>query len=163
MSKAVLTSIVLKRNVTMLDIASTRMLGQYGFLAKVFTTFEDLGISVDVVATSEVSISLTLDPAKLWGRELVQRANELDHVVEELEKIAVVKLLQRRSIISLIGNVQKSSLILEKVFKVLRSNGVNVQMISQGASKVNISLIVNDEEAEQCVRALHSAFFETSS
>ncbi|CAH2072796.1 unnamed protein product [Thlaspi arvense] len=163
MSKAVLTSIVLKRNVTMLDIASTRMLGQYGFLAKVFTTFEDLGISVDVVATSEVSISLTLDPAKLWGRELIQRESELDHVVEELEKIAVVKLLQRRSIISLIGNVQKSSLILEKVFQVLRSNGVNVQMISQGASKVNISLIVNDEEAEQCVRALHSAFFETSS
>ncbi|KAG7555206.1 Acetylglutamate kinase-like superfamily [Arabidopsis suecica] len=163
MSKAVLTSIVLKRNVTMLDIASTRMLGQYGFLAKVFTTFEDLGISVDVVATSEVSISLTLDPAKLWGRELIQRVNELDNLVEELEKIAVVKLLQRRSIISLIGNVQKSSLILEKVFQVLRSNGVNVQMISQGASKVNISLIVNDEEAEQCVRALHSAFFETDS
>lgn len=43
----------------------------------------------------------------------------------------------------------------------LRANGVNVQMISQGASKVNISLIVNDSEAEQCVRALHSAFFES--
>lgn len=159
MSKAVLTSIVLKRNVTMLDIVSTRMLGQFGFLAKVFSIFEDLGISVDVVATSEVSISLTLDPSKLWSRELIQQ--ELDHVVEELEKIAVVHLLQRRSIISLIGNVQRSSLILEKVFNVLRTNGVNVQMISQGASKVNISLIVNDDEAEQCVRALHSAFFES--
>ncbi|KAL3829435.1 hypothetical protein ACJIZ3_018237 [Penstemon smallii] len=120
MSDAVLTSIVLKRNVTMLDIASTRMLGQFGFLAK-----------------------------------------ELDHVVEELEKIAVVNLLQHRSIISLIGNVQRSSLILEKAFHVLRTNRVNVQMISQGASKVNISLIVNDSEAEQCVRALHFAFFET--
>ncbi|CAN1243812.1 Aspartokinase 2, chloroplastic [Linum perenne] len=165
MSKAVLTSIVLKRNVTMLDIVSTRMLGQFGFLAKVFSTFEDLGISVDVVATSEVSISLTLDPSKLWSRELIQQAsmpNELDHVVEELEKIAVVNLLQHRSIISLIGNVQRSSLILEKVFKVLRANGVNVQMISQGASKVNISLIVNDSESEQCVRALHTAFFETN-
>ncbi|XP_057982580.1 aspartokinase 2, chloroplastic-like isoform X2 [Malania oleifera] len=159
MSKAVLTSIVLKRNVTMLDIVSTRMLGQFGFLAKVFSIFEDLGISVDVVATSEVSISLTLDPSKLWSRELIQQ--ELDHVVEELEKIAVVNLLQHRSIISLIGNVQKSSLILEKVFCVLRTNGTNVQMISQGASKVNISLIVNDNEAEQCVRALHSTFFET--
>ncbi|XP_062010425.1 aspartokinase 2, chloroplastic-like isoform X2 [Rosa rugosa] len=158
MSKAVLTSIVLKRNVTMLDIVSTRMLGQYGFLAKVFTTFEDLGISVDVVATSEVSISLTLDPSKLWSRELIQQ--ELDHVVEELEKIAVVNLLQHRSIISLIGNVQKSSLILEKAFRVLRTIGVNVQMISQGASKVNISLVVNDNEAEQCVRALHQTFFE---
>ncbi|OIV90042.1 hypothetical protein TanjilG_21174 [Lupinus angustifolius] len=159
MSKAVLTSIVLKRNVTMLDITSTRMLGQYGFLAKVFSTFEDLGISVDVVATSEVSISLTLDPSKLWSRELIQQ--ELDHVVEELEKIAVVKLLQNRSIISLIGNVQMSSLILEKAFHVLRRLGVTVQMISQGASKVNISLVVNDNEAEQCVRALHSVFFES--
>eukprot|EP00262_Sarcandra_glabra_P012630 TRINITY_DN328_c1_g2_i1.p1 TRINITY_DN328_c1_g2~~TRINITY_DN328_c1_g2_i1.p1 ORF type:complete len:576 (+),score=94.99 TRINITY_DN328_c1_g2_i1:350-2077(+) len=158
MSKAVLTSIVLKRNVTMLDIVSTRMLGQFGFLAKVFSIFEDLGISVDVVATSEVSISLTLDPSKLWSRELIQQ--ELDHVVEELEKIAVVNLLQHRSIISLIGNVQRSSLILEKVFSVLRGNGVNVQMISQGASKVNISLIVNDSEAEQSVKALHVAFFE---
>ncbi|KAI7754117.1 hypothetical protein M8C21_014861 [Ambrosia artemisiifolia] len=161
MSKAVLTSIVLKRNVTMLDIVSTRMLGQFGFLAKVFSIFEDLGISVDVVATSEVSISLTLDPSKLWSRELIQQASELDHVVEELEKIAKVNLLQHRSIISLIGNVQRSSLVLEKAFHVLRENGVNVQMISQGASKVNISLIVNDDEAERCVTALHSAFFES--
>ncbi|KAK4272241.1 hypothetical protein QN277_020825 [Acacia crassicarpa] len=159
MSEAVLTSIVLKRNVTMLDIVSTRMLGQYGFLAKVFSIFEDLGISVDVVATSEVSISLTLDPSKLWSRELIQQ--ELDFVVEELEKIAVVDLLQSRSIISLIGNVQRSSLILEKAFRVLRTLGVTVQMISQGASKVNISLVVNDSEAEQCVKALHSTFFES--
>ncbi|CAL5349619.1 unnamed protein product [Camellia sinensis] len=159
MKKAVLTSIVLKRNVTMLDIVSIRMLGQFGFLAKVFSIFEDLGISVDVVATSEVSISLTLDPSKLWSRELIQQ--ELDNVVEELEKIAVVYLLQHRSIISLIGNVQHSSLILEKVFNVLRTNEVNVQMISQGASKVNISLIVNDSEAERCVKALHYSFFES--
>uniref|UniRef100_A0A453M902 Aspartokinase n=1 Tax=Aegilops tauschii subsp. strangulata TaxID=200361 RepID=A0A453M902_AEGTS len=136
MRKSILTSIVLKSNITMLDIVSTRMLGQYGFLAKVFSIFEDLGISVDSVATSEVSISLTLDPSKLWSRELIQQ--ELDHVVEELEKIAVVHLLQHRSIISLIGNVQRSSLILEKAFNVLRRNGVNVQMISQGASKVII-------------------------
>ncbi|BBG93828.1 aspartate kinase 1 [Prunus dulcis] len=136
MSKAVLTSIVLKQNVTLLDIVSTRMLGQVGFLAKVFSTFEDLGISVDVVATSE----------------------ELDKMEEELEKIAFVNLLQRRSIISLIGNVQYSSLILEKAFHVLRTNQVNVQMISQGASKVNISLIVNDSEAEKCVKAFTMPF-----
>lgn len=99
--QALLTSIVLKRNVTMLDIVSTRMLGQFGFLAKVrklmtvklvllvdeyfclhvctfmqvFSIFEDLGISVDVVATSEVSISLTLDPSKLWSRELIQQVS----------------------------------------------------------------------------------------
>ncbi|KAG8078962.1 hypothetical protein GUJ93_ZPchr0007g6245 [Zizania palustris] len=139
MDKVVLTSIVLKSNVTMLDIVSTRMLGQFGFLAKVFSIFEDLGISVDCVATSEVSISVSLDPSKIWSRELIQQ--ELDHVVEELEKIAVVHLLQKRAIISLIGNVRRSSLILEKAFHVLRKSGVNVQMISQGASKVVLSKV----------------------
>ncbi len=64
MSDAVMTSIVLKSNVTLVDICSTRMLGQYGFLAKVFTVFQKLKLSVDVVATSEVSVSLTLDQAK---------------------------------------------------------------------------------------------------
>ncbi|XP_050371376.1 aspartokinase 2, chloroplastic-like [Argentina anserina] len=61
---------------------------------QVFTTFEDLGISVDVVATSEVNIFLTLDPSKLWSRELIQQASELDHVVEELKKIVVVHELE---------------------------------------------------------------------
>lgn len=159
MTKAILTSIVVKRNVTMLDIVSTRMLGSYGFLAKVFSIFQDLEISVDMIATSEVSISLTLDTAKLWSRELIQQ--ELDQLSKKLEEVAVVNLVQNRAIISLIGNVQKSSLILEKVFRIFRSNGINVQMISQGASKVNISLVVNDSEAVQCVTSLHSAFFET--
>ncbi|GBG79404.1 hypothetical protein CBR_g29552 [Chara braunii] len=158
MSKALLTSIVLKPHVTMLDIVSTRMLGQFGFLAKVFSIFEDMGISVDCVATSEVSVSLTLDPARMWTRELIQQ--ELDRVVEQLRKIAFVKLSQKKSIISLIGNVERSSLILEKVFSVFRSCGINVQMISQGASKVNISVIVDDDEAELCVKALHCVFFE---
>nr|CAB3479318.1 unnamed protein product [Digitaria exilis] len=157
-AQVVLTSIVLKSNVTMLDIVSTRMLGQFGFLARVFAIFEDLGISVDCVATSEVSISVSLDPSKIWSRELIQQ--ELDNVVEELEKIAIVHLLQQRAIISLIGNVRRSSLILEKAFHVLRKSGVNVQMISQGASKVNMSLIVHDSEAKACVEALHQAFFE---
>ncbi|XP_062014831.1 aspartokinase 2, chloroplastic-like [Rosa rugosa] len=84
----------------MLDIVSTCMLGRYGFLAVVLTTFEDFGIWVDVLL-------------------LLKSLLELDHVVEELEKIAVVNLLQHRSIISLIGNVQKSSLILEKVSLIL--------------------------------------------
>ncbi|KAL0920108.1 hypothetical protein M5K25_009219 [Dendrobium thyrsiflorum] len=160
MSKAVVTSIVLKPSITMLDIVSTRMPGKYGFLAKVFSIFEDWHISVDCVATSEVSISLTLDQSKLCSRELIQQ--ELDHIVEELEKIAVVKLLQNRSIIFLIGNVHRSSLVLEKAFNVLRRKGVNAQMISQGASKVNISIVVHDSEAKECVRALHSAFFENT-
>ena len=64
MKDALMSSIVCKSNVTLVDITSTRMMGQYGFLAKVFDVFQRNKISVDVVATSEVSVSLTLDPAK---------------------------------------------------------------------------------------------------
>jgi hypothetical protein len=62
MSDVLMTSIVLKRGVTLMDIVSSRMLGQFGFLATVFDIFRSNQISVDVVATSEISISLTLDP-----------------------------------------------------------------------------------------------------
>ena len=62
MKDALMISIVLKPGITLLDIVSTRMLGQVGFMATVFDIFNSNGISVDVVATSEVSISLTLDP-----------------------------------------------------------------------------------------------------
>jgi aspartate kinase len=64
MAGSLVSSIVMKSNVTMVDIVSTRMMGQFGFLARVFRVFADNQISVDVVATSEVSVSLTLDPAK---------------------------------------------------------------------------------------------------
>ncbi|KAJ1407834.1 Aspartate/glutamate/uridylate kinase [Sesbania bispinosa] len=176
--QAILTSIVLKRNVTMLDIVSTRMLGQFGFLAKVFSIFEDLGISVDVVATSEVSISLTLDPSKLWSRELIQQ--ELDYVVEELEKIAVVNLLKNRSIISLIGNVQRPSCssnpwghcsndlssheqwlyVALYTWRALRGDLVVSLTHIQALNMMRLSANLQSE-AEQCVRALHKAFFES--
>ena len=105
------------------------MLGQYGFLAKVFQIFDDNRISVDVVATSEVSISLTLDPAKIFSRDLMQQ--ELEELVDSFGSIAVVHVKSVMSIISLIGHVERSSQILEKVFKVFKANDVNVQMISQ--------------------------------
>ena len=154
-----LTSIVRKKNVTMLDIVSTRMLGQYGFLAKVFNIMDKAGISVDCVATSEVSVSLTLDPAKVWSRDLVQE--ELDALVEEFENagIARVKVTTGHSLISLIGNVERNNEIMRRGFEALGAADVKVQMISQGASKTNISLLVNDDQGTEAVNAIHAEFF----
>ena len=73
MSKALMTSIVLKSDVTLMDIVSTRMLGQFGFLAKIFNIFKDQQISVDVVATSEIAVSLTLDPRYIYCLQLSVR------------------------------------------------------------------------------------------
>ena len=143
-------AITCKRNVTVVDIVSTRMLGQHGFLARVFSIFEQAGISVDMVATSEVSISLTLN-----------NAEKLPQIEPVLSEIATVTVEKNKSIISLVGTVARSSEILFGVFSVLHAKNIHVQMISQGASKVNIGFIVEDSEVESCISDLHSYFFES--
>ena len=157
MQESLLTSIILKSGVNMLDIVSTRMLGQYGFLSKVFRVFEDLQISVDVVATSEVSVSVTLDISKVWARDL--KNEELLVLEKSFEGLATVELRTNRTIISLIGNPDRSNEILEKTFGVLTKLGVNPEMISKGAFKNNIALIVPEEVGELCLKNLHEEFF----
>jgi len=142
-------AITSKHKVTLVDIISTRMLRQHGFLSEVFSVFGKHNISVDMVATSEVSVSLTLETAY-----------ELAEVRKELSKIASVDVKTGKAIVSIIGNVKRSSEILARAFRICQLIGVTVQMVSQGASKVNISFIVNDTEAEEVVKALHMEFFE---
>jgi len=141
-------AITFRRNVTLVDIVSTRMLGQYGFLAEVFSSFARHHISVDMVATSEVSVSLTLDAA-----------HDLAALKKDLIRIANVEIKTGKAIVTIVGDVKHSSEILATAFKTCQLIGVPVQMISQGASKVNISFIVNDSEAVEVVKALHLDFF----
>jgi len=143
-------AITSKHKVTLVDIISTRMLGQYGFLNEVFSVFARHNISIDMVATSEVSVSLTLDTAY-----------DLAEVKKELNKIASVEIKTGKAIVSIIGNVKRSSEILARAFRICQLIGVTVQMVSQGASKVNISFIVNDTESAEVVKALHMDFFDS--
>jgi aspartate kinase len=148
--KRTVHAITSRKNVTLVDVISTRMLGQYGFLAEVFAIFARKNISIDMVATSEVSVSLSLDSNA-----------DLSEVKKELSKIANVEIKTGRAIVSIIGNVKRSSEILSRAFRICQLIGVTVQMISQGASKVNIGFIVNETEAVEMIRALHLDFFET--
>jgi aspartate kinase len=142
-------AITSRKNITLVDIVSTRMLGQYGFLAEVFSAFAQHHISVDMVATSEVSVSLTLDTV-----------NDLSALRADLSRIASVDFRAGKAIVTIVGNVKRSSEILARAFRTCEIIGVPVQMVSQGASKVNISFIVNDTEVEEVIRALHIDFFD---
>jgi aspartate kinase len=144
-------AITSRKNVTLVDVVSTRMLGQYGFLEGVFSAFARHRLSVDMVATSEVSISLTLDAA-----------HDLEALKKDLSRIASVEIKTGKAIVTIVGDVRRSSEILERAFGVCVSLGVQVQMVSQGASKVNISFIVNDTQAGGVVTALHKTFFENT-
>jgi aspartate kinase len=141
-------TITSRKNVTLVDIVSTRMVGQSGFLGKVFTCFAEHGISVDMVATSEVSVSLTLDTV-----------HDLAGLKRDLSKIAGVEVRAGKAIVTIIGDVGRSSEILRRAFGVCASLGIQVQMVSQGASKVNISFIVDDIQAGEVVKGLHKDYF----
>jgi len=156
LSDSLLTSIVIKRGISVVDIVSTRMLGQFGFLARVFQVFKENEISVDVVATSEISVSISLDVDRFVGKA----EEDTEVLLSHFEGWADVSLRKGLSIISLICNIGRSSEILELVFRCLREQGINVQMISQGASKTNISLIVESECVDGAVRAIHDRFFK---
>jgi aspartate kinase len=139
------------KHITLIDILSTRMLGASGFLAHIFNQFLKWNISIDVIATSEVSLSLTINTGQ-----------DLSGLIEDLERVAEVYCHKEKAIIALICDVRHSSSILALCFSALAKAGINVQMISQGASKVNISMICDDNEADAVVKILHKAFFESA-
>ncbi len=145
---SLITAITHKSDVTLVDIVSTRMLGQHGFLASVFIVFNSLKISVDVIATSEVSISLTID-----------KSEKITHLNKELEKIAHVNIQTNKALISLIGNVERSTESLKMAFELFYKKKIDIEMISHGASKVNISFIIEQTHLEKTIRDLHQLFF----
>lgn len=146
------TAITYKKGVKLMDIHSTQMLGAYGFLARVFGTFEKHKLSVDVLASSEVSVSLTLDKK--------QNDEDISGLMADLKECADITLEEGKSILTLITDVDRSSEVLATVFRVFSSQKVKVEMMSQGASKVNISFIVNGEDLERAILELHRCFFE---
>ncbi len=136
------------KHITLIDIISSRMLGAAGFLAHIFNNFLKWNISIDVIATSEVSVSLT-----------VNTKSDLSGLVKDLEQASEVTVRTGKSIVTIICDAAHSSAILASGFEALADEGINVQMISQGASKVNISMIVDDDEADKTVQILHNAYF----
>jgi aspartate kinase len=143
-------AIAFKKGIAVVLISQPRMLMAYGFVARVFEVFDRHRTPVDLIATSEVSISLTVDdPQRL---PLVER---------DLAELGDVKVLQGMAIVSVVGRgfIRQRGLA-GRIFQALRD--VTIVMISFGASDVNVSFVVADGEAEAAVRALHREFFEAA-
>lgn len=130
------------------------MLGAYGFLARLFSEFEKHKLSVDVLASSEVSVSLTLDKK--------QDHSEINNLIADLRDVAEVTMKENMSILTLITDVKRSSEVLANVFRVFSTNDIKVEMMSQGASKVNISFIICSDKLEEAILSLHACFFENN-
>lgn len=140
-------AIAFKRGITIVNISSGRMLMAYGFLARIFDVFARHQTAIDMVATSEVSVSMTLDDTR-----------NLDRIIPELETLGEVTIERNRALICLAGEHLRSTPgVAARIFSSI--DRINVSMISHGASAINVSFIVADEDLTAAVRALHTEFF----
>jgi aspartate kinase len=138
-------SIASKQGITAVTIASTRMLLAHGFLARVFEVFGRHHVVVDLVTTSEVSISVTVDDT-----------TRLTEAVSELESIGTIEVRRGLAVVAVVGEGAPTQVGLAgHVFTLLGGVGVPVEMISQGASRVNLSFVVAEAHAARVVRLLH--------
>ncbi|MGD0725492.1 MAG: lysine-sensitive aspartokinase 3 [Spirochaetia bacterium] len=144
-----LRAIACKKGITLVSISSSRMLLAYGFLRRIFEIFEKYQTSVDLIATSEVSVSVTIDnPAAV------------NNIARDLSEIGTVGVEAEKSIICLVGqDLWKDTVFLARVFSSLKSTPV--RMICLGASDINLSLVVPVESTEESVRSLHEEFFRS--
>lgn len=137
-----------KGGITVLQVASTRMLGAYGFLRALFDVFDRHRTVVDVVTTSEVSVSLTLE-----------NAPALPQIVSELRALGEVSVEPRQAIVCVVGEgLYTTPGIAARIFATV--SDINVSLISQGASRANLTFVVEEVLAPEAVRRLHAAFFE---
>jgi len=134
-----------------LHIHSLRMLDAPGFLARVFEILSRHHISVDVIATSEVSVSMTLD----------RHEGDLDAAVDEIAAFATVERDADRTILCLVGSgLGVDTTLVARIFDVLARSDVPLHVISQGASQISINLVTDPEHAPTAMRALHAELFE---
>jgi aspartate kinase len=145
--KSPFKSIAAKKKLTIIDIVASRMLMTHGYLKAVFDVFDKYKCVIDMVSTSEVSISLSVD------------SNErLPEICEELSKIADVKMEGSKALICMVGeDIRGHNGIAGQVFTAI--SHVNVRMISQGASEINMSFMIDEEDVEEAIRSLHQHFF----
>lgn len=148
-SQSPLKSIACKRDITVVEVRSLRMLMAHGFLRRIFEVFDRYRTPVDMVTTSEVCVALTID-----------QTAALDEISSELSRIAEVTVVRNQAIICVVGDALRETPGLgARIFGALRH--VNIRMISQGASFNNVSFVVDGAHLVPAVEALHTEFFST--
>jgi aspartate kinase len=146
----VIKAISCKRGIYIVNMRSTRMLMAHGFLHRIFEIFSRAETAVDMLASSEVSVSLTIDdPARLT------------EICQELRDFSEVSVEKDQAIVCIVGdNLRDTPGVAARTFGALQ--GINIRMISQGASLLNLGFVVAARDAEKTVKLLHQEFFRSA-
>lgn len=140
-------AVAAKDGITAIKIKSSRMLLAYGFLRKIFEVFEKYRTSIDMITTSEVAVSLTID-----------NDFNLPEIIKELEPFGSVEIDTNQTIVSIVGNeIMQTDEVMQKLFKSLKN--IPVRMVSYGGSHHNISILIERSHKEQTLQALNVDLF----
>jgi aspartate kinase len=146
--KSPFKSIAVKKKLSIIDVVASRMLMTHGYLKEIFTIFDKHQTAVDMVSTSEVSVSLTVDSN-----------DKLPAIAADLSQLADVKYEGKKALVCMVGeDIRGQNGMAAQVFAAIRH--INVRMISQGASEINMSFMIDEDDADEAVRSLHAAFFQ---
>jgi aspartate kinase len=146
-SRGQFKAIAAKDGITAIKIKSSRMLLAYGFLRRVFEVFEKFKTSIDMVSTSEVAVSVTIDDNRF-----------LPEIERELNVFGAIEVESNQSIVCIVGNMlSEKEGVLKQVFESLQN--IPVSMVSYGASPNNISVLVPTTEKEKTLQALNKGLF----
>lgn len=140
-------AVAAKEGITVVKVKSGRMLLAYGFLTKVFQVFEHYETPIDMITTSEVAVSVTIDDA-----------SRLRKIVETLKNFGEVEVSKKMTIVCLVGhNIMSQKGYIKKVFEAL--NDFSLRMISYGGSRHNISILISSDDKKPVLEALHKSLF----
>lgn len=146
------TAVTAKRGIVMLSVTSNRMYDAKGFLASLFKILQDYDLVVDLVSTSEVSVSCTVNDAK-----------KLKKAKAALEKLGVVEIEERKAILAVVGEgLKEHPTSTAKIFGALGSEGIHAEMITQAAPRTSISCVIPEASVENAISIVHKALFEHS-
>lgn len=149
-NEEVVKSLAIMKGVSLVTITTGRMFGSHGFMSKVFDVFNRHAVDIHMIATSEVTISVT-----------TPHAEAAEKAAEEIRSFAEVSVERGLSLISVVGEKMKGTPgVAAKVTRAMADSGVNIRMISQGASEINIAMVVREHQAGAAVASLHQALFE---
>ncbi|KAF2766785.1 aspartate kinase [Teratosphaeria nubilosa] len=159
------TAVTIKPQITVLNVHSKKRTRAHGFLMSIFSTLDAHGLSVDLISSSEVHVSMALhsENSLLSGHgeeELQIQSAALRGAVDDLAKWGDIDLVPDMAIISLVGRQLRSMVgISGRFFSTLGENGINIEMISQGASEINISCVIEEREANRALNVVHTNLF----
>ncbi|KAI8325346.1 aspartate kinase [Martensiomyces pterosporus] len=142
------TAVTIKDDIIVLNIHSNRKSVSHGFFARIFSILDKYGVSVDLISTSEVHVSMALSAS------VIER--NLQPAIQELSSLGTVDILRNMAILSLVGKQMRNMVgIAGSMFQTLAKSGVNIEMISQGASEINISCVISNSKSAVALRAIH--------